>query len=89
MPQGVGIALAQRYLNKDKDAICVTVYGDGAANQGQVFEAFNIAKLWNLPVLFVCENNKRSRQADTEKHSATSKHYSRVDYIPGIKVRHL
>lgn len=55
VPLGVGIALAAKYNNKK--AVCFSLYGDGAANQGQVFEVYNMAKLWNLPVIFVCENN--------------------------------
>jgi hypothetical protein len=55
VPLGAGIALANKYL--DNKTISIAAYGDGAANQGQVFEAYNIAKLWNLPVIFVCENN--------------------------------
>ncbi|XP_072023118.1 pyruvate dehydrogenase E1 component subunit alpha, mitochondrial-like [Amphiura filiformis] len=85
VPVGVGIALARRFAKPD--AICVTVYGDGAANQGQVFEAFNLAKLWNLPVLFVCENNKRSRQeGDTSRLTSSDDMYTRGHYIPGIWV---
>lgn len=56
VPLGTGIALALQY-NAGTKSICFTAYGDGAANQGQVFEAFNIAKLWNLPVVYLCENN--------------------------------
>ena len=56
VPLGAGIALAQQY--RDQKNATFTMYGDGAANQGQVFEAFNMAKLWNLPCVFVCENNK-------------------------------
>lgn len=54
VPVGAGIAFAQQY--NDRDNITVDAYGDGAANQGQVHEAFNMAKLWNLPVLFGCES---------------------------------
>ena len=54
VPVGAGIGFANQYLNKDNTTICL--YGDGASNQGQVFEAFNMAKLWNLPVLFGCES---------------------------------
>ena len=55
VPIGTGIAFAHKYEKTGK--ISVTYFGDGASNQGQVFEAFNMAKLWNLPVLFVIENN--------------------------------
>lgn len=54
VPVGAGIAFANQYTDKQNTTICL--YGDGASNQGQVFEAFNMAKLWNLPILFGCES---------------------------------
>jgi pyruvate dehydrogenase E1 component alpha subunit len=54
VPLGAGIALAQQY--EETGNITINQYGDGAANQGQVHEAFNMAKLWNLPVIFGCES---------------------------------
>jgi len=54
VPVGAGIAFANQYTGKKNTTICL--YGDGASNQGQVFEAFNMAKLWNLPILFGCES---------------------------------
>ena len=54
VPVGAGIAFAQQYEGKNN--ITLTLYGDGASNQGQVFEAFNMAKLWNLPIIFGCES---------------------------------
>lgn len=54
VPVGAGLAFAHKY-NGNKN-VAVALYGDGASNQGQVFEAFNMAKLWNLPVLFGCES---------------------------------
>ena len=55
VPLGAGIAFAHKY--KGDGGVNFSLYGDGAANQGQVAEAFNLAKLWNLPVVFICENN--------------------------------
>ena len=54
VPVGAGLAFASQYTGKNTTTVCL--YGDGASNQGQVFEAFNMAKLWNLPILFGCES---------------------------------
>ena len=54
VPIGAGLALAYKY--KDNKKVSLAFFGDGASNQGQVYEAFNMAKLWDLPVVFVIEN---------------------------------
>ncbi|TPX53850.1 pyruvate dehydrogenase (acetyl-transferring) [Powellomyces hirtus] len=84
VPIGAGIALAQKYL--EKGTMTFAMYGDGAANQGQVFEAYNMAKLWNLPAVFVCENNNYGMGTSALRASASTKYYTRGDYIPGIRV---
>ncbi|KAJ3075040.1 alpha subunit of pyruvate dehydrogenase [Quaeritorhiza haematococci] len=84
VPIGAGIALAQKYLNKK--AMTFALYGDGAANQGQVFEAYNMAKLWTLPVVFVCENNMYGMGTSAHRAAASTKYFTRGDYIPGLRV---
>jgi len=84
IPLGAGIALGHQYRGNNN--LCVSLYGDGAANQGQAFEAFNMAQLWKLPVLFVCENNKYGMGTSQERSSASTDYYARGDFIPGIKV---
>jgi pyruvate dehydrogenase E1 component alpha subunit len=54
VPVGAGLAFAQQY--REEKTTTINLYGDGASNQGQVFEAYNMAKLWNLPVIFGCES---------------------------------
>jgi pyruvate dehydrogenase E1 component alpha subunit len=84
VPLGAGIALAYKYQGTDN--VCFALYGDGAANQGQVFEAFNLAALWNIPVIFVCENNGFGMGTSSDRASASTEYYTRGDYIPGIWV---
>merc|ERR1711910_91603 len=82
VPLGAGIAFAQKY-NEDGGAT-FSLYGDGAANQGQVAEAFNLAKLWELPAVFICENNHYAMGTSEERHGASTEFFKRGDYIPGI-----
>ncbi|CAG8530369.1 2834_t:CDS:2 [Ambispora gerdemannii] len=84
VPVGAGIAFAQQYLNT-KQATYI-LYGDGAANQGQVFEAYNISKLWNLPAIYVCENNHYGMGTSASRSSADTNYFARGQYIPGLRV---
>jgi len=84
VPLGAGIAFAHQY--KGDGGVNFSLYGDGAANQGQVAEAFNLAKLWNLPVVFICENNHYGMGTSQDRHAASTEFYKRGDYVPGIYV---
>jgi len=86
VPLGTGLAFANRYRGNDN--ICLTYFGDGAANQGQVYESFNMAQLWKLPVIYIIENNRYAMGTSITRASATvdlSKRGLSFD-IPGEQV---
>jgi len=84
VPLGAGLAFAHKY--KGDGGVAFALYGDGAAQQGQVFESYNMAKLWDLPVVFICENNHYGMGTSQERSSASQSFFTKGDYIPGIRV---
>ena len=83
---GGGLALAHQY--KGDGGLCLAYFGDGAANQGQVYETFNMASLWKLPIVFVIENNQYAMGTAVSRSSAETEFYRRgtAFRIPGMDV---
>ncbi|MEQ8344693.1 MAG: pyruvate dehydrogenase (acetyl-transferring) E1 component subunit alpha [Sneathiellaceae bacterium] len=86
VPIGTGLAFAQKY--NDTDNVTLTFFGDGSANQGQVFESFNMAELWDLPVIFCIENNQYAMGTSVKRASAETHFHKRGASfnIPGLEV---
>ena len=86
LPQACGAALAAK--KKGKDWVAVTFFGEGAANQGSFHESLNLAALWNLPVIFICEDNKYAISVTREESTAIASNADRAGSygIPGVRV---
>ena len=86
VPLGAGLAFANKYRGNDN--VCYTYFGDGAANQGQVYETYNMAELWMLPVIFVIENNQYAMGTSTKRSTKSPSLYGRGEAygIPGEQV---
>src|SRR3989440_5260726 len=86
VPIGTGLAFAHKY--RGRDAVTLTYFGDGAANQGQVYESFNMAELWKLPVIYVIENNEYAVGTSVSRSSAQTDFSKRgISFnIPGEQV---
>jgi pyruvate dehydrogenase E1 component alpha subunit len=86
VPLGTGLAFANRYRKNGN--VCFTFFGDGAANQGQVYESFNMAELWSLPIVYVIENNQYAMGTSIERSSSETHLFRRGASfrIPGEEV---
>ena len=83
---GAGLAFGHKYSNDG--GVCLAYFGDGASNQGQVYESFNMAELWKLPIIFVIENNQYAMGTSVNRASSEDQLYRRGESfrIPGIQV---
>jgi pyruvate dehydrogenase E1 component alpha subunit len=86
VPLGTGLAFANRY--RENTSVSLTFFGDGAANQGQVYESFNMASLWKLPVIYIIENNRYAMGTSVTRSSAETdfSHRGLSFRIPGMQV---
>ncbi|MCB1355970.1 MAG: pyruvate dehydrogenase (acetyl-transferring) E1 component subunit alpha, partial [Maritimibacter sp.] len=86
VPIGTGLAFADKY--NENGRVTFTYFGDGAVNQGQVYEAFNMASLWQLPVIYVIENNQYAMGTSVKRSSSTPEFFTRGEAfgIPGEAV---
>ncbi|MBN34136.1 MAG: pyruvate dehydrogenase (acetyl-transferring) E1 component subunit alpha [Rhodospirillaceae bacterium] len=86
VPLGAGIAFAKKY--QETDSVSLTFFGEGAANQGQVYETFNMASLWKLPVVFVVENNQYAMGTSIKRAKSGTElcHRGEAFGIPGMQV---
>ncbi|NJC07255.1 pyruvate dehydrogenase (acetyl-transferring) E1 component subunit alpha [Polymorphobacter fuscus] len=86
VPLGTGLAFAHKY--RGDGGLAVTYFGDGASNQGQVYESFNMAELWKLPVIFVIENNQYAMGTSVNRSSSEDQLYRRGESfrVPGLQV---
>ncbi|GAB5446660.1 pyruvate dehydrogenase (acetyl-transferring) E1 component subunit alpha [Gymnodinialimonas sp.] len=75
VPIGAGLAFADKYLGNDR--VTFTYFGDGAANQGQVYEAYNMAEIWGLPCIFVIENNQYAMGTSTKRSTHSPSYWER------------
>ena len=83
---GTGLGFAHKY--RDDGGVCLAYFGDGASNQGQVYESFNMAELWKLPVIFVIENNQYAMGTSVDRSSSETHLYRRGESfrIPGLQI---
>lgn len=88
VPVGTGLAFANKYnaAPGEKMNVAIACYGDGAANQGQIWESANMASLWKLPMIFCIENNHYGMGTSIERHSSHSDYYKMGNHIPGIRI---
>lgn len=89
VPVGAGLGFAAKYMTPpgEKMPVAIACYGDGAANQGQIWEAANMSKLWDLPVIFGIENNHYGMGTSTKRHSCNESYYTMGGRtIPGIRM---
>ena len=86
VPLGTGLAFANKY--RGNKSVCMTYFGDGASNQGQVYESFNMAELWKLPVIYIIENNQYAMGTSVARSSALADFSKRGASfnIPGVQV---
>ena len=86
VPLGAGLAFAHKY--RGDGGVCLAYFGDGAANQGQVYEALNMAELWKLPIIFVIENNGYAMGTSVNRASSEDQLFRRGESfrVPGLQI---